>query len=85
MFWIDKINPEYNATKGGDGGAYGTTRSEETKRKIAAAVGNKVRCIETGVVYESVAAAIRDTGATGIYHCLRGRDKTAGGLRWEYC
>ena len=46
----------------------------------------KVKCIETGKVYESAAEAGRKTGvsAGGISACCRGSQKTAGGYRWIY-
>ncbi len=47
--------------------------------------GISVRCIETGVEYESVADASEDTGVfrTSIFNMLSGRYKTAGGFTWE--
>ena len=46
----------------------------------------KVKCVETGKVYESAAEAGRKTGvsAGGISACCRGSQKTAGGYRWIY-
>lgn len=45
-----------------------------------------VRCVETGVVYESLAEAMRATGInnTNILDACKGRLKTAGGYHWEY-
>lgn len=45
-----------------------------------------VRCLETGKVYEScvAAAAAINRSAAAISACLKGRNKTAGGFRWEY-
>lgn len=44
-----------------------------------------VRCIETGVVYPSAAAAARSVGVTAgaITHHLKGRQKTCGGHTFE--
>lgn len=45
-----------------------------------------IRCIETGDVYESVAAAARAHGRTNpssLYDVLAGRQKKAYGLHWE--
>ncbi len=65
---------------------------EEAKRKISnAMLGNKngprikVRCIETGIVYESAAEAQRQTGAdaTSISRCMHGKAKQTHGLHWE--
>lgn len=68
--------------------------SEETKRKIAESHKGKSRkttwsykkvmCIETGVVYESVAEAKRQTGANSISACCLGKRKTTGGYHWRY-
>lgn len=45
-----------------------------------------VRCIETGVVYESGSEASRQTGIGqgNINTCCRGERKTSGGYSWEY-
>lgn len=46
----------------------------------------RIRCIETGVVYDSVtkAAKVIGCGRTNIQSCLHGRSKTAKKLHWEY-
>ena len=43
----------------------------------------KVRCLETNVIYPSVAEARRQTGIASR-HALCGFTKTAGGYHWEY-
>lgn len=45
-----------------------------------------VRCIETGVVYNSAQQAKRDTGISNssISQACRGIFETAGGLHWEF-
>ena len=43
-----------------------------------------VRNKDTGQLYESLAAAVSDTGITNISAVCRGLRKTAGGYRWEY-
>ncbi len=60
-------------------------------RAKAAAKGCKkpnkpVRCVETGVVYPSTIEAQRVTGIdrTSIGRCCTGKQKTAGGLEWEW-
>jgi group I intron endonuclease len=75
--------------------------SEETKAKLSAArlgkepwnkgvhVGSncrKVFCVETRIVYESIAEAARDLDIfpQSIGQVLKGRSKTAGGYHWEY-
>ena len=46
----------------------------------------KVRCIETGVIYENISDAARQTGICreSIGKCCNGKMKTAGGYHWEY-
>lgn len=46
----------------------------------------KVRCLETGKVYESSMQAQRETGIFGthIIRTARKKQSTAGGLHWEY-
>ena len=46
--------------------------------------GKKVRCLETGEVYDSALKAMKQLGLTGIDNCARGETKTAGGYHWEY-
>lgn len=45
-----------------------------------------VRCIETGVVYESFSEAAKKSGcrSSNISLCCKGKQKTAGGYHWEY-
>lgn len=45
-----------------------------------------IRCIETGVVYESVTSAAMAIGCgkNNLISCLKGRSKTARKLHWEY-
>ncbi len=49
-------------------------------------VAKSVRCIETRVVYCSQTEASRQTGISisSIGECCRGKQKTAGGYRWEF-
>ena len=46
----------------------------------------KVRCVDTGEIFESVSAAARSIylNRSAITNCCRGRLKTAGGKKWEY-
>ena len=54
-----------------------------TRRNIR---GKKVRCIETGIVYESTMDVQRKLGLaqSNICACCKGRQKTCGGFHWEY-
>lgn len=46
----------------------------------------KVKCLDTGIVYESAAEAERLTGAANqnIIKCCQGKRKHANGLTWSY-
>lgn len=44
----------------------------------------KIVCLETGVIYESIADAGNRTGIRHISDCCIGRYKTAGGYTWMY-
>ena len=57
------------------------TAKESSKSKQKA-----VKCVETGVVYQSLKAAEEETGAnrTAIIRCCKGTQKTAGKYHWEY-
>ena len=54
--------------------------------RAAASKCKKVRCVETGVVYESVKAAAAFIGSSGtqISKVLKGKAKTHRGYHWEY-
>lgn len=56
---------------------------EKTKRHYSYKY-RRVRCIETGVVYTGLNEAVKQTGIAAIWDALNGRQKTAGGLHWEY-
>lgn len=55
-------------------------------KKRSGGRGVKVKCLDTGKVYESVSAAARDTGAhiSAIVNCAKFKRVTAGGKRWRY-
>ena len=46
----------------------------------------KVKCVETGIIYESVRGASRalNIGYTSIFDALAGRNPRGGGYHWEY-
>ena len=60
----------------------------ETRRSLDIQPVNKrpVRCVETGVIYESTAQATRELGIHNfaIRRVCYGERKTAGGFHWEY-
>lgn len=76
---------------------YKSEFSEKQVRKMSEAWNSKnslvrqlhekrVRCIETGVIYDSVSKAAKSIGCsrTNVYSCLTGKSKTAKKLHWEY-
>ena len=62
----------------------GRTYTDETIEKMGASKRKSVRCIETGVVYESINEAIKQIGIKGVSNACRGKKKTAGGYHWEF-
>lgn len=44
-----------------------------------------VLCVDTGEIFESIQRAAKDKGITktSISHVIHGRNKTAGGLKWQ--
>ena len=46
----------------------------------------KVECVTTGVIYDSIKEASRQTGilASNISHCCHSRRKIAGGYQWAF-
>ena len=69
--------------------------TEEHKKKISEAQkgkknhnSKKVRCIETGQIFDCISDANEYMGKSrkcmSICHCCKGRSKTAYGLHWEY-
>ena len=67
----------------------GRKLTEEWKKKISenSAAAKRVRCIETGKVYNSCVLAAKDNNintARGIGDVAHGKHKTCGGLHWEF-
>ena len=69
----------------------GKKHSDETKRKLSEShkgLGSKkVRCVETGIIYNSISDASKENNIKGRGHvsaCCKGTRKTAGGYHWEY-
>ena len=60
---------------------YGTGKQRSAEQR-----GKQVRCVETGIIYESIKQASEKTGITQttICNCCKGKQKTTGGLHWEY-
>lgn len=58
------------------------THTTESKNKMR----KKIVCIETGKIYNGLIEAeeILQISSKQISKCLRGKNKTAGGLHWKY-
>lgn len=69
--WCDHI---YNSNHG--------TKSERTAQKTR----RKVKCNETGIIYNSITEAAKDMniGKTAISNCLNNRAKSSCGYTWSY-
>lgn len=81
--WCDR---KYNVNYG-----QRTKKQKETMKtiKTVKTVGKpkkQIRCIETGIVFESVNEASRQLNvkSSNLFACLNGRQKTCGGYHWEY-
>lgn len=65
-----------------------TYQAEETKRKMREVNKNKikVKCIDTGIIYDSIhnASLLTNIAYQNIFKVCRGERKTAGGYRWKY-
>lgn len=62
---------------------YGT-RTKRSIRFNKKKKGKKVKCIETGKIYNSITEAMEETGSTNIGTVCKGCMKTSGGFHWEY-
>ena len=58
--------------------------SEKHKQQLITSKCLKVECVETGMIYNSVTDAMKDTGASHISKCCKGKAKTSGGYHWRY-
>lgn len=67
---------------------YGKKHTQETKDKMRKNNKKKkaVKCVESGIVYESCSEASRQTGVyvDSIIKCCGGRQHTAGKCHWKY-
>lgn len=77
---------ERRATKGLTFYYYEGEKEYSVKEKALKKCGRKIRCIETGEVFNSILEAVN--GETGkqvaLCNCLRGKRKTYRGFHWEY-
>lgn len=64
----------------------GMKRSQANREKLRIANSVKIRCIETGEIFESVCSAAESIGVcrTAVSNQLKNRSKTCGGYHFEY-
>lgn len=65
---------------------FGKHHTEETRKKLSETNSEKVICIETGQVFDSMieAGEIMGVFPTSISAVCRGKNKTSGGFHWAY-
>ena len=91
--WMEE-HPDFGLARAADMLKWQAEHPEEVKlqrKKAQQAMVNarkrKVRCIETGIIYESASEAARKvpkTNQSKICMVCRGQRNTCGGLHWEY-
>ena len=66
----------------------GTKRTQEAKSKMGKQRMKKVRCVETGDIFNSIKDANLwcglSTYSSSISNCCKNSTKTAGGYHWQY-
>lgn len=60
--------------------------AKEMANRYSTQMAKRIRCIETGKIYDSIQQASRETGLNdgNIIKCCKGKAKTCGGYHWEY-
>lgn len=77
---VQEIKDKYNIS-------YNTLRNLLKKNDIECKKHKKmVRCVDTGKIYESGYAAMKETGISNKYisEVCRGKQRMAGGYKWEF-
>lgn len=87
-FYMDKLQPEYNIKTEGHGisdAARERLRELQTGRKRPT-ISRRVKCVETGEVFESISAAARwcNLPSSNLSVLLAGKGRTFGGYHWIY-
>lgn len=82
IYWINKLNPHYNVTLGGDGGTYGRPCPEHVKEATRLSRIVSVKDKTTGKIYSSMKDARIDTGVleSSISRSIK---YNGPGSRWE--
>lgn len=69
---LEWVTPSQNINHG--------TRNERVAKKKS----KRVRCVETGKIFNSIDEANEWCGRKSVSKCCRGKQKTVGGYHWEY-
>ena len=92
-YWIEKydsIKNGYNIREGGNNQHLTEEHKEKIRLSNVKTLGRQVICLNTGIIYDSVTSAKKDTEAEHIGDCCSGKIKTAGkdkdgnALLWKY-
>ena len=92
-YWIEKYNSiqnGYNIREGGNEQHLTEEHKEKIRLSNIKTLGRQVICLNTGIIYDSIASAKKETGAEHIGDCCSGKIKTAGkdkngnALFWKY-
>ncbi|MGG3233248.1 NUMOD3 domain-containing DNA-binding protein [Priestia flexa] len=72
--------------KGEENPFYGKTHTDETKKTIAKKLGKRIRCVDTGEVFQSVSecAKVMNLDRRNIQKVCVGKSKTSKGFRFEF-
>lgn len=88
IYWESFYIQQYNSIQNGFNTDNGTFHSEETRRKMSEAhQKSAVRCVETGIIYNSIKEAGEKLNIKTYNHIsdvCKGRRQTCGGFHWEY-
>ena len=81
--WDNDLKPRLTGNKNG---FYGKHHNETTRDKLSKMHNKAVINIDTGIIYESITIASKETGVSlsGISACCKGKLKKSGGYKWEY-
>ena len=87
-FYLDTLKPEYNIRTEGHGisdAAREKLRRDRTGKKRPD-ISRRVKCVETGEVFESLRAAAKwcNVPAPNLSALLSGKGRTLGGYHWIY-
>lgn len=90
-FWIYKLQPEYNMTKGGNGGGFLNKKHKNNWFKKIKEINSKlVACYNTEGNLINIFSSYTDAGKfinkdhKGISACVRGEYKTCCGFQWRH-